>query len=297
MYDIVDLDYGIAYAVNNQGHVAGFTASRPGGAEQAYIYQSATKTMLGHLATGGGAVARAINESDAVVGFGDFSFFQTHPILWSSNSVTDLGTLGGNEARAKAINSSGFVVGNSEIENHDGSTSRGFIWSNGQMTMIPVLSGNSSSADDINASGTVVGTYRNSSGVPHGYTWRLGETPDDIGEVYPVEINDSGHIAALHPSGSILLVVNGQTTDLGKLNGMSLNVNDMNNGDEIVGSNATQNVAFIASGGVIRDLNELIQTGTGWQLQVAYGINDSGWIVGFGLLNGSDRAFLLIPRP
>jgi hypothetical protein len=43
------------------------------------------------------------------------------------------------------------------------------------------------------------------------------------------------------------------------------------------------------------DLNTLISQGSGWELEWATGINDSGQIVGVGFHNGLQRAFLLTP--
>ena len=41
------------------------------------------------------------------------------------------------------------------------------------------------------------------------------------------------------------------------------------------------------------DLNHLISPASGWVLTSANGLNDSGSIVGTGLVNGQQRAFLL----
>lgn len=41
------------------------------------------------------------------------------------------------------------------------------------------------------------------------------------------------------------------------------------------------------------DLNTLLPNGSGWLLQEAIGINDSGQITGYGLYNGTEEAFLL----
>jgi hypothetical protein len=46
------------------------------------------------------------------------------------------------------------------------------------------------------------------------------------------------------------------------------------------------------------DLNTLIDPGLGWTLEIAYSINDNGWIVGQGINpDGYTRAYLLIPEP
>ena len=44
------------------------------------------------------------------------------------------------------------------------------------------------------------------------------------------------------------------------------------------------------------DLNNLIPSGSGWELQYASGINDAGRIVGWGTHNGGTHAFLLTPN-
>jgi probable HAF family extracellular repeat protein len=53
--------------------------------------------------------------------------------------------------------------------------------------------------------------------------------------------------------------------------------------------------AFLYSDGVMYDLNNLIPTGSGWELLAASGINDAGQIAGWGRHSGGTRAFLLTP--
>lgn len=45
------------------------------------------------------------------------------------------------------------------------------------------------------------------------------------------------------------------------------------------------------------DLNSLIPSGSGWTLTEAYAINSSGQIVGSGIVNGVEHAFLLTDPP
>jgi hypothetical protein len=45
------------------------------------------------------------------------------------------------------------------------------------------------------------------------------------------------------------------------------------------------------------DLNTLITPGSGWELTIARGINDSGQIAGYGILHHDQHAFLLTPVP
>ncbi|MHB1587021.1 MAG: hypothetical protein ACYCRH_10250 [Acidiferrobacteraceae bacterium] len=55
--------------------------------------------------------------------------------------------------------------------------------------------------------------------------------------------------------------------------------------------------AFLYSGGHMVDLTSLLPSGSGWTLQDAYGINDLGQIVGDGVVNGQEEAFLMTPVP
>ena len=58
----------------------------------------------------------------------------------------------------------------------------------------------------------------------------------------------------------------------------------------------TSQVAFLwtSAGGMV-DLNTLLPSDSGWQLNTAFGINDAGQITGHGYHNGQFHAFLLSP--
>src|SRR5207248_2604803 len=45
----------------------------------------------------------------------------------------------------------------------------------------------------------------------------------------------------------------------------------------------------------MRDLTSLLASGSGWVLEYAYGINDSGQITGIGMIGGQEHAFRLTP--
>ncbi|MHC4177250.1 MAG: PEP-CTERM sorting domain-containing protein [Planctomycetota bacterium] len=58
--------------------------------------------------------------------------------------------------------------------------------------------------------------------------------------------------------------------------------------------------AFLYDGSRMWDLNDLIDPESGWVLREARGINDAGWIAGWGYDSGEPRVrrgFLLIPEP
>lgn len=53
--------------------------------------------------------------------------------------------------------------------------------------------------------------------------------------------------------------------------------------------------AFVYAGGKVYDLNTMLTNGAGWTLTTANAVNDSGQIVGAGILNGVEHAYLLTP--
>ena len=61
---------------------------------------------------------------------------------------------------------------------------------------------------------------------------------------------------------------------------------DINNSDVIVGvanDNLTTYAFIVYPNGVVQNLNNLIPTGSDWNLLSAHAINDLGWIVGIGI--------------
>jgi probable HAF family extracellular repeat protein len=87
-------------------------------------------------------------------------------------------------------------------------------------------------------------------------------------------------------------------SDLGTLRGTTSLGRGINNAGQVVGSSRLANGqerAFLYSGGMMSDLNSLIDPLSGWSLRLAYDINNSGQITGLGDIGGQSRAFLLTP--
>ena len=85
-------------------------------------------------------------------------------------------------------------------------------------------------------------------------------------------------------------------TDLGTLGGSYSNAFGINDAGQVVGAANTPNIgpqhAFLYSTGVMIDLNSLLPASSGWVLDSANAINNSGQIVGTGKHNGVETAFL-----
>jgi len=73
----------------------------------------------------------------------------------------------------------------------------------------------------------------------------------------------------------------------------------VNNAGQVVGVSLTSTLdfhAFLYNQGNMTDLNAMVPATSGWTLEYAYSINDTGQIVGYGSYRGSaQRAFLLTP--
>lgn len=188
---------------------------------------------------------------------------------------------------ALGINSNGTIAGGS-IEQGSLYTSP-VIWQN-STPLTPSLLSNYKNA---------IATSVNDSGVAAGAAF-------NINLLAVSDPNANAHAVLFNADGSV--------TDLGVLPGDANSMaTGINNAGSVVGFSTStiptftlhlvsllsppsnKYHAFLYSGGKMYDLNNQLVNGSGWQLSYATQINNAGQIVGTGLINGGQHAFLLTP--
>jgi probable HAF family extracellular repeat protein len=238
--------------INDRGEVAGNGVG--------FVYDPGTAfrwSPAGGFELLGRASASGINNAREVSG----TALGPAPLRWTAGGEQQsLGSLGGTQGIANAINDSGQIVGYSR---NTLGYPRPFLWD--PLTGMRDL-----------------GTFRGGAA--------------SVGVAYG--INDRGHVVGNADSeyGRAFLWRNGQLTAVGPELSYAYAVNNL---DHVVGEFSARAGlrAFLSRDGSFTDLNRLIPAGSGITLTGARAINDAGWIVANGRnRQGARRAFVLIPR-
>lgn len=146
------------WGINDAGQVVGWSGSF---LNVPVVWNGTNITQLSPALAEG--EARAINNNGKITGYGNVGSYlepELHAMLWNGDSVTDLGTLNGqnvqNYSAGQSINDAGQIVGSSAFA---ASVNHAVLWDSGVMTDLGAL-GNSmslSEAWDINNKGQIVG--------------------------------------------------------------------------------------------------------------------------------------------
>ena len=271
----------LAIAINNRGHVVGFSDND-------------------------------IPDAFSMAGLAN----QTRAFLWQNGVIKDLGTLGGADALASNVNEAGQVGGVSYTNSAFSMncsfplTTHAFFYENGKMTDLGTFGGSCSITGWMNNRGQLTGYSNTPDENNHAFLWdkesglkKLGELPGGIFS-FGQWINEAGEVVGGSDGGTFFhatLWKNGAVTDLGTVYGETCSQAEaINSGGQIVGFVSAdcnnEDHAFLAEHGAIVDVNTLVAGGSSSTVLNAYEINDRGEIAARGMLaNGDVRAFLLVP--
>jgi len=359
---------------------------------QAYQWNNGVLTDLGALGNKGdnnSSFGSAINNFGWLSGYAENGSVDSstgypiaHAVVWKNGKITDIGTFGGTQSAAMALNDLGQVIGGA-LNNIDdpwagtlvtgfggvtypGTTQlRAFVWQNGRMRDLGTLGGPDAFAYAINRFGQVAGesftsyTPNDATGIPtvDPFLWTNGKMKD-LGSLggtigFPVWMNDWGQVVGFSDlAGDVFyhgFVWDGRKmNDLPPVNGgdnsWALWINDLgdvigasnlpgdqlfdatlwkfgtipvdlgvlgqdscsepwgiNNFRQIVGvsnecAGESSHRAFLWQNGSMYDLNALVENSSDLYLYLASYIDDRGEIVAQGMLPSGDvHTALLVP--
>jgi uncharacterized membrane protein len=245
----------------------------PSGALIAESFNMGDTIVHGILASGGTTTSlgpmspRGINTFGTIVGHQlvqDPTLGPLHtPVTWQAGTITALPTLGGTFGFAAAINDQDWIAGWTMPAGD--AAYRATLWINNVPSDLGTLGGNASQAYAISNSRAVAGWGRTVAGAMHAMHLSLSAT------------------------GTVAI-----RTDLGTLDGSSSVAYGVNSFSWVVGTSGGR--AFVwRAGGPLVDLNSTLSPGSGWVLEQAWAISDSGYIAGAGTKDGWSRGFILGP--
>lgn len=224
--------------------------------------------------------ASGINDSGDVSGFGFGHGF----------ALIDGLTINLGPGMTAGINNARQVVG-TMTDSADPGKVRAFIWQDFTITPLYKPPESSTIAAAVNDSGDVVGTVEYPSGFNNPFLWKDGVYTElgSIGDTGTgaAGINNAGIVVGsgrINDTSVHAWVWNGGMTDLGTLGGDNSAATAINNAGQVVGSSSTIGGhgirAFLYSGGGMSSLGYIDAPDTVEGYSDAYGINDSGEVVG-----------------
>lgn len=290
-------DNTFAYDINSAGQIVG-AADTAGGALHARLWDTAGHGTDINPGPDYWSAAYAINENGRAVLQGNLTTqtFGTRLILWdAAGGFVDRRSLEGIDAIGWDINNTDTVALSWEAigsrSDVVGLDAPAYFWhpENGLWFVPPLTGSMSGNSYGINDRNIVVGGFAVREG--RNMVWKAFMFVPQYG-------NQKGYERPY--------IGRGYTYSLGTLGGDSI-AWAINHSSQIVGTSALLDDtlhAFISQydeveeSRVLHDLNNLLVDNPGWVLNEAYGINDVGQIVGYGVNpQGQTHAFLLTPVP
>ena len=246
-----------AAAISGAGQAGGYTDSQTGSQGQIWDNFGSPLAMVG-------AYIMGLNDIGDAAGMAIASDGSGYAFVTRNGVVNGLGQPGGGDwSSANAVNGAGAAAGTAM--NASGSFNAFSASADGGILLLRALGGANSYATAINSKGSVAGHAQMVSGALNAAVWS-GASALGLGTLgginsYAYAINAAGQVAGY---------------------------------SDLAGDGGT--AAFLLDDGILYNINGLIGSNSGWQLLAAYGMNESGQIVGRGIYDGKEQAFLLTPN-
>lgn len=243
--------------------------------------------------------ARIINNRGQVAGITLAADYALSPetkeraFFWSNGKRQNLVTVKSAWSFVTDLNNKGDVVGYT-----DGST-QGFLWRRGQMEATKTTSGVAVVPNSINDQGDIAGTE--SGPARQAVILRASGKVQHFAPNTEVvsKINNVGAIVLKHDKVSILWRQDEKNVLFTDNDNQFLRSAILNDKNCVVGNignfDGASDALCLFLAGRRYDLNTLIPKNSGWELSDVYDLNNSGQIVGQGMLNGKQHFFLLTP--
>ncbi|MBN8587765.1 MAG: tandem-95 repeat protein [Rhodothermia bacterium] len=316
-----------AWGINDAGEIVGVTKNASG-QDRAFFWNNNGLITIGNTV----GQALGLSETGIITGYMRSPAGTDEAFLWRAAEplapVQFLGHLGGGFSIGNAVSNSGKVIGAS-FDNNNRMQAFSFA---GKMENLHTFGEKpQSEAFDINLAGVVTGLIYDGTGAAQAFRNQTVLA----GDSRAYRINNLDVIVGSRQSGEVVEAVrwNGTTaTTLTSLSGTFAEAYGISDMGWIVGAGTLSGAALykqendrigpeiqahkaafsarmervyttaaLSTRAVLWlddktfDLNALIPPGTGWVLKEARDVNRNGQIVGYGLLNGKTRAFLLNP--
>jgi probable HAF family extracellular repeat protein len=273
--------------------------------QHAFQWQNGVVTELGALPGTNSSYAEWVNASGEVAGNSEngsidplLGWPEIRAVVWKGGQIMDLGTFGGYESSAAAINRHGWVTGTATNSVSDpacglGTQCRAFLWDekNGMRDIGTLGTGPDAFAVFVNDLGQVAGISLIDTTDPfsHAFLWEKGKM-QDLGTLggnfsQPNFLNNHGQVVGISTlAGDAIthpyLWDHGKMVDLGTFGGTVGSALWVNEAGEAVGdANHTGDVihtAFLWKRDTLMDLGVV----KGDKCSTAYSINSKGQIVG-----------------